>query len=264
MKSPSIFDLSGRVVLLTGATGHLGRAMARGLCQAGAKVLLNSRSEERAAETKTAMAAESLPAEVLVFDITNDKDRMEAIRDVGERYGRLDVLVNNAFGVISTEGTAAFESAYKAAVVSTWQLVQDSLGLLRRAAQLNSRGASIINVASMYGLVSPDFAIYTDRTPKNPVYYGPAKAALLQLTRYMASELGSERIRVNAISPGPFPNPTVCESDPEFVQRLAKKNPLGRIGQPHELVGPVVFLASDAASYITGANLAVDGGWTAL
>ncbi len=115
----------------------------------------------------------------------------------------------------------------------------------------------------MYGVVSPDPRIYTETTRPNTPEYGAAKAGLLQLTRYLACQLGPMCIRVNSISPGPFPAPAVQQADPEFIRRLGHKNPLGRIGSPDELAGPVVFLASDASSYVTGANIVVDGGWTA-
>src|SRR5262249_30359417 len=114
-----------------------------------------------------------------------------------------------------------------------------------------------------YGTVSPDLRVYTASTPPNPPFYGAAKAGLIQLSRYLACQYASRRIRVNAVSPGPFPAPSVGQKDPDFLGRLEQKTPFGRIARPEELVGPVVFLASDAASYVTGVDLAVDGGWTA-
>ena len=113
----------------------------------------------------------------------------------------------------------------------------------------------------MYGIVSPNPVIYDGTDYANPVNYGAGKAALLQLTRFAAVHLAGKGVRVNAISPGPFPSPAV-QRNTTFIKRLEEKVPLGRIGQPEELKGAVVFLASDAASYITGHNLVVDGGWT--
>src|SRR5262249_10608299 len=112
-------------------------------------------------------------------------------------------------------------------------------------------------------VVSPHFALYPPRQPPNPPWYGPAKAALIQLTRYLACELAPQRIRVNAVSPGAFPATAVVEGDPEFVTRMETQIPMGRIGRAAELVGPILFLSSDAASYVTGAKLRMDGGWTA-
>jgi gluconate 5-dehydrogenase len=121
---------------------------------------------------------------------------------------------------------------------------------------------SIINIASMYGIVSPNPALYRGTEFFNPANYGSGKAAIIQFSRYTACFFAKYGIRVNAISPGAFPNQKV-QKDQIFLERLCEKVPLGRIGQPEELKGAVVFLASRAASYITGINLVVDGGWTA-
>ncbi len=115
----------------------------------------------------------------------------------------------------------------------------------------------------MYGSVSPDPSIYGTSGANSPPYYGPAKAALIQLTRYAACHLANQRIRVNCISPGPFPSEKYLEHDAQFRARLQAKNPMHRTGKPAELQGPLLFLASDASSYVTGIDLAVDGGWTA-
>jgi NAD(P)-dependent dehydrogenase (short-subunit alcohol dehydrogenase family) len=115
----------------------------------------------------------------------------------------------------------------------------------------------------MYGMVSPDPRIYGNSGQNNPPFYGAAKGALLQLTRYAACHLASHKIRVNAISPGPFPAGNLQESNPAFYKELCNKNPMNRIGHPDELAGAILFLASDAASFVTGINLPVDGGWTA-
>jgi NAD(P)-dependent dehydrogenase (short-subunit alcohol dehydrogenase family) len=259
----NLFDLAGRIVLLTGSTGHLGQALARGLVRNGATVILNSRSVEKVAHQAVALDREGGSVESAAFDITDAAQRHACMEGIAQRHGRLDVLINNAYGVANPDDLEAFRGAYESAVVSAYALVREALNLLRCAAGRNGGGASVINVASMYGNVSPDLRIYRDAMAPNPPFYGSAKAGLLQLTRYLACQLGPDGVRVNAVSPGPFPSPDVQEADPTFIQRLGDKNPLGRIGCPEELVGPVVFLASEASSYVTGANLAVDGGWTA-
>ena len=258
-----LFDLRDRKILLTGSTGHLGQAMARGLADAGALILLNSRSHKRAADQAEALSGEGRTVEAIPFDITNGEERRNALSVIARRHGRLDGIINNAHAAPTSQGVEAFVEAYNIAVASVWGLVTDALELLTLAAAQNAAGASVVNISSMYGIVSPDLRIYSGITPPNPPSYGPAKAALLQLTRYLACELGPRRIRVNAISPGPFPAPAVGLTDPDFIQRLGSRNALGRIGQPSELVGPVLFLLSDSSSFVTGANLCVDGGWTA-
>jgi NAD(P)-dependent dehydrogenase (short-subunit alcohol dehydrogenase family) len=126
-----------------------------------------------------------------------------------------------------------------------------------------SRGSgSIVLFSSMYGSVSPDPRLYEAPMNPNPVEYGVGKAGIQQLARYLAVHYGPRGVRCNAISPGPFPNPAVQAAQPAFIDRLAQKVPLGRVGQSSEIAGAVVFLLSDAASFITGQNLAVDGGWT--
>ncbi|WP_424992308.1 SDR family NAD(P)-dependent oxidoreductase [Oceaniradius stylonematis] len=263
--NPSMFDLSGNVVLLTGAAGHLGRAMTLALCECGAIVYANGRDKGRLQRLVRDMDAKGHDARVLNFDVTDDSAIEAALTQIGDEAGRLDVVVNNAYagsGLQADDVTRrAYAQAYDLAVASSAAIVTFATPLLREAA--SDRGSSsVINVATMYGTVSPDPRIYRE-LPPNPPHYGPAKAALVQWTRYMACRLGPDQIRVNAVSPGPFPNPGVAAEYPDFVDRLADRTPLHRIGQPAEIGGAVVFLASRASSYVTGANIAVDGGWTA-
>ena len=134
--------------------------------------------------------------------------------------------------------------------------MQKSIPLLKKVS------GCIVNISSMYGIVSPDPANYKDAKKfANPPHYGAAKAGLIQLTRYAAVHLAKYNIRVNSISPGPFPGESVKKNS-DFIKVLSKNLPLGRIGDPIELLGPVIFLLSSASSYITGENIVVDGGWT--
>ncbi len=124
-----------------------------------------------------------------------------------------------------------------------------------------SRGSMVL-FSSMYGSVSPDPRVYEAPMTPNPVEYGVGKAGIQQMARYLAVHFGPKNLRVNSISPGPFPNPAIQREKPEFVERLAQRVPLARVGQAEEIAGSVAFLLSDASSFITGQNLAVDGGWT--
>jgi NAD(P)-dependent dehydrogenase (short-subunit alcohol dehydrogenase family) len=176
------------------------------------------------------------------------------------------VLINNAYagggGTILTTESDQYRQSFEVTLVAAHNLLRAVLPALRLGVE-QSGDASVINVASMYGLVSPDLRIYDSAKGANPPFYGAAKAALIQWTRYAACELGPQGIRVNSISPGPFPSDDVKQTAPDFVERLAKRVPLGRVGIATEIQGPVLFLASPAASYVNGANLVVDGGWTA-
>lgn len=257
MSALDLFRLDGRSALITGAAGYLGRTMALTLAEAGAHVWLNGRREPRLRELADAINARGLSAEPATFDVTDG----DAVGAFVSNLTSLDVLVNNAndpiSGDVATSSREQFASTYDIAVTGAFGLVQSTLPLLRA-----STAPSVVNVGSMYGLVAPSPDVYPD-VPPNPPFYGPAKAALIQLTRYLAAFLGPERIRVNALCPGTCPSDLVRQTEPAFIERLASKTMLGRIGQPEDLRGALLFLASDASAYVTGAVLSVDGGWTA-
>ena len=256
---PHPFDLTGRVAVLTGAAGHLGSAAARALALAGAQVVLAGRRVEPLRALARELGDRGL---AIALDVRSDASVERLVRTLGRRPGRVDILVNNAYagggGRVDESSADDFAQAYEVAVVGAFRLARALHPLLAAS----GRG-TVINIASMYGLVSPDPRIYRDGLKANPAFYGAAKAGLLQFTRHLACEWAPDGIRVNAISPGPFPAPAVQKSNPAFIRRLKQKVPLGRVGKPEELGGAVVFLASDGASFMTGANLVVDGGWTA-
>lgn len=259
----NIFSLQGKNALVTGATGHLGQSIALILAQAGAHVLINSRSQERCDNMVAKLLDANLSAQAAVFDITDESATTSFFNSFSQP---LHILVNNAYagkaGTIEhqTSATNYFES-YDACVVATHRITTAALRHLRKAVH-HENDASIINIASMYGLVSPDPRVYDTPQSANPPFYGAAKAALLQWTRYAACEFAKEKIRVNAIAPGAFPSASTQQSQPDFIKRLEQKVPLGRIGHPQELQSSILYLASSASSYVTGSTLCVDGGWT--
>lgn len=260
-----MFRLDGRTVFVSGAAGHLGQAMVRGYLSAGAHVILNGRNAERLDTLRAKLRQEKYDADAIAvsaFDMRND----DALARCLATLPRLDVLVNNAItvemGTIASTAPDQFASAYDSGVRAAFSAMRIAEPALLKAVSATGH-AAVINIASMYGTVSPDPSIYGDTGLNSPPHYGPAKAALLQLTRYMAAHWGPRGIRVNAIAPGPFPREEFQHQHTAFVERLAAKTPLARVGAPSEIAGAAVFLASDAASYITGATLAVDGGWTA-
>jgi NAD(P)-dependent dehydrogenase (short-subunit alcohol dehydrogenase family) len=265
--SSTLFRLDGRVAFLSGAGGWLGRSMAKALASAGAHVILNGRKKEQLEALAVDITRVGSSASVACFDVTDEAAVQTHIDQIARDYGHLHVLVNNASSgrpaTLASVTSADFEQTYRVNVVAAFNILQRSLPLLKKAAQACEGGASVINIASMYGSVSPNPSIYGNSGMDNPPSYGAAKAGMIQLTRYAACHLAPHRVRVNCISPGPFPSPHAMEHDADFQRRLSEKVPMSRIGKPSELAGPLLFLASDAASYVTGVNLAVDGGWTA-
>ncbi len=262
-----LFRLDGRIALITGAGGYLGSGIARGMAAKGAEVVLWDYNREAADLLAEQIKREGGVASAMAVNVMDEVELQSALNDFKSKHQNVDVILNGAYtgGGGSSEHASAqdFSKAYKIAVTAAFQITQGLRPLLRNAAAKNAGGSSVINIASMYGMVSPDIRVYESSAGANPPFYGAAKAGLIQLTRYMACELAPEKIRVNSISPGPFPNKKVQADNSGFCDRLAAKVPLGRIGEPEELVGPALFLASDAASYVTGINLTVDGGWTA-
>ena len=239
----SLFSLKGKTTLLTGATGHLGQSIAFGLADAGAHVIVNGRNSRSTADLAERLINSGYSAEGLDFDVTDQKEIENRLAAVSMKP--LHILVNNAYsgesGSIQTAESGQYRSSYEVSVIAAHNLFRTMLPALRLAVDQDG-DASVINIASMYGLVSPDQRIYDSQKHSNPPFYGVAKAALIQWTRYAACEFGREGIRVNCISPGPFPTKSIQEDEPVFVSKLSSKVPMNRFGKPNELVGPVLFL----------------------
>jgi NAD(P)-dependent dehydrogenase (short-subunit alcohol dehydrogenase family) len=259
---PAKFRLDGRTAFLTGAAGHLGRAAAVALAEAGAHVILNGRTASKLEALAEEMSGAGLSASVAAFDIL-DRD---AASDFLGGLQRLDVLVNNAVSGLpkrdDVEGLEGFRITLESGLTAAYANVMAALPALEAAARATG-GAAVINVTSIYGHVSPTPSIYGDTGLNSPPQYGATKGGLLQLTRYLACYLAPKGVRVNSLTPGIFPWDEVAGTYPEFLERVSRQTPLGRPGQAAEIGGPMVFLASDASSYMTGADLKIDGGWTA-
>ena len=243
----NIFDISKKTFILTGSTGHLGKPLANYLESNGANIIRVSRSEEESDNSYK-------------LDITNDAEKDNFINFIHKNYQFVDGIINNAYsgntGVLFNTKREEFEQSLDIILTSPFLLIQSLIPFF-------NKGSSIVNISSMYGIVSPDPRIYGESGQNNPIYYGAGKAGLIQFTKYLACHLPKKEIRVNSISPGPFPNLKSNNTNETFKKELEKKVPLGRIGKPEDLFGLIHFLLSDSSSYINGANIPIDGGWTA-
>jgi NAD(P)-dependent dehydrogenase (short-subunit alcohol dehydrogenase family) len=256
------FSLRGRVALVTAGAGPLfGRSISTALAEAGATVITASRSLERNQQFADDMRRLGHDMHGLAADL-EDLDSIDALyAAIESRFGRLDCLVNSA---LAREGHAG---ALEDETPDTWEHAArgDFAGLLRhcqRAVAIMKRQGrgSIINIASIYGVVSNDPGLYAGTDMVQPPTYNFMKAGMINFTRYLACYYGRAGIRANCLSPGGYFN----EQPPAFVERYCQRVPLGRMMGHEDLQGAVVFLASDASAYVTGANLMVDGGWTCL
>lgn len=260
----NIFSLKGKTALITGGTGYLGSIMTESLAKAGATVYINGRNKSSVNDLVNKLITKGLPVKPAVFDITERTEIEQFFNEI--ESSTLDIVVNNAYsgksGTIETASPDSYYQSYNVSVIATQNLIQIALPYLRRAKKKNG-DASVINISSMYGMVSPDLRIYETEEGSNPPFYGAAKAALIQWTKYAACEFAEEGIRFNSISPGPFPSKDVQQKHNHLVSKIINKVPMARIGQPEELIGPLIFLSSPSSSYTTAINLIVDGGWTA-
>jgi NAD(P)-dependent dehydrogenase (short-subunit alcohol dehydrogenase family) len=253
--SLDIFKLDGRVALITGGNRGLGFAMAQALAEAGASVVVTSRQEERALESAAALAGATGQRTMgLVVDVTGAEQIESMIQAVVKEFGRIDILVNNA-GINIRKPVEELDEA-------SWDLVQHTNlkapFLCSRAAaryMKEQRYGRIINISSMLGMVA-----LPERSP-----YCASKGGLIQLTRVLALEWATHNITVNALCPGPLATELNIPvlNNPQANQFFLDHIPLGRWGRPEELGGAIVFLASDASSFMTGSALVIDGGWTA-
>ncbi|GIQ69990.1 gluconate 5-dehydrogenase [Xylanibacillus composti] len=257
-----LFSLHGKVALVTGGAGHLGTEICHALLELGAKVVIASRnldnSQKKCKEIQEIFQG-TVDIEAIELELTNKRQIQETARRMEEQYGGLDILVNNAW--------SGKKNSFESITDEDWDYdIEMSLNSVFRMVKatlpgLKEKKGVVLNITSMYGHVAPDYRIYDGIQFANPPSYGAAKAGVIQFTKYLASFLSPYGIRVNCLSPGPFPT-SETQKNQDFISNLSAKNPLNRIGQPHEIKGAVALLCSDASSYMTGQNICVDGGWT--
>lgn len=259
--SLSPFDLGRRDVWVFGGAGYLGHAVVAQLLQMGARVLCVDLPDRAAAMLEKMGLAGNGNVTAASLDAA-DVGALEAFveeqcAERGVPQGLVVMTYASTAKRFDDLTAEDFDHANHGNLTATFALAR-AVGQRMAAA---GRGSMVL-FSSMYGTVSPDPRVYEAPMNPNPIEYGVGKAGIQQMARYLAVHWGPQSVRCNSVSPGPFPNSGFQQEKPEFVQRLAQKVPLGRVGQAPEIAGAVTFLLSDAASYVTGQNLAVDGGWT--
>jgi NAD(P)-dependent dehydrogenase (short-subunit alcohol dehydrogenase family) len=272
--STALFALNDRIAVVTGGLGRLGRAYAEALLAHGAKVAILDQSEEPAT-VRNALAALADHAALLVcgVDVVRRSTLEDALARISARWGRApDILINNAAIDSPPDAPASENGPFETYPEESWDRIMavNVKGVMLccqvfGGAMARAGGGSIVNVASIYGSVAPDQSIYDYRRQRGETYYKPvaysaSKSALYNLTRYLAVYWAKNRVRVNTLTlAGVF-----AGQDPAFLDAYTRRIPVGRMAEPADYVGPMLFLVSDASRYMTGADLVVDGGWTAI
>ncbi len=267
---PELFDLTDRVAVVTGGAGLLGAEFCRTLAEAGAAVMIADLDGEAAADLAASLTQSGYRAQGRATDVTSVESVNGLVAATLESYGRLDILVNSAAldPKFDPESKKSHSGAFEDFPIELWQqalnvnLTGAMLCCQAAVQPMLARGSgTIINIASMYGITAPDQRLYQKKgqPPQfKPAYYTVTKAGLLGLTQYLAAYYAGKNLRVNALTPGGVYN----GHDDEFLQAYAARAVMGRMAQKDEMNGALLFLASDASQYMTGANLVVDGGWT--
>lgn len=255
-----LFDMSGRVAIVTGGGTHLGTAMAEAIGELGGTVVLASRRLEVCEEAAAGLREQGLAAHAARCDATDEADVQALVDGVVAKHGRLDVMLCNAGGSPSDEDTpnadvTKFREAVGMNINSTFICAQTAARVM-----IGQGGGKIITVGSTHGIMGADKRLYEGLGHKrSSIGYFAGKGGVVNLTRALAAEYGEHNITVNCLSPGQIPKTTV---KPEMVERMRLRQPIQRSGQPKDLKGAVALLASPAGDWITGLNLLVDGGWS--
>jgi NAD(P)-dependent dehydrogenase (short-subunit alcohol dehydrogenase family) len=251
------FRLDGKTAVLTGSAGLFGRQIADALVEAGARLFIASRNIDNLESQAARMRQSGYEVTAHVLDQGSEESILALLKFVLNRAGRVDILVNNSVLRPMSDWSSPAKDFARSMEVNATGIFMMIRAFGEQMAKQN--GGSMINIASVYGMVGPDFTLYEGLGWGTPPDYYFHKGGMIQLTKFAASKLGPCGVRVNCISPGGFYN----NQDRIFVERYAKRTFLGRMANEEDLKGAIVFLASDASAYVTGVNIPVDGGLTA-
>ena len=247
-----LFGLEGKTVLVTGAIGQLGKIICQGFIDVGSNVIGVDLKLDQNKIIKTDNIS------YYSLDIANKKSVQNLFNELYNNHSGIDVLINNAgvstFEPFEDRTEESFDWVSDVNLKGTFLCIQEYF-----KHQKNNKCGNVVNIASIYGLISPDPKMYRKGDRKNSEVYGATKAGIIQMTKYFAVHLAEKNIRVNAVSPGGIFNTENPQSE-YFIGEYSKRNPMGKMANAEEIIGAVLYLVSDASSYVTGHNLVVDGG----
>lgn len=259
----NLFRLDGKTAIVTGGTGLYGKAVSKALAEAGAQVVIASRNLENCETYADFLQKEGYKADGFHLDMADEKNIREFVKKVNDRYGRIDILINNA---VRRNGVKDLEDVTKADLEQSQLVNYTGLILVTKEViklMRKQKSGNIINIGSIQGVVGPHFPVYGSTGMSSGVNYTFEKWGMVGFTKWIANYYGRFNIRANCISPGGFgPGVEKAFGENEFVHNYRKLTPLGRFATEEDIKGPVIFLSSEASSYITGHNLMMDGGWT--
>ena len=260
MKIQEMMNLEGQNALVTGGPGYLGSFMCSALIDLGANVIAVSRGES---PTFIDDLENNQNLKVFINDLSTQNGIDQVLSEIKEYCGVVDILINNSYTwpkIVNyfDQDWDDFKDTFNSGIISQIYLTKFIFNEM-----VKKKKGIIINISSMYGKVSPNFSIYKKSGMGNAIDYGITKAGMIQFTKYLASLGGQHNVRCNSISPGPFPRPGALDGKEWFEEELNNSTMLKRVGKGEELKGLIAFLATDLSSYVTGTDIAVDGGWTA-
>ena len=257
--------LKNKTFLVTGATGYLGSSISEEISKHGGNLILVSRNLKKLKLLKKNLEINfDNFIEIFECNLLNLNKVKKLVKTINSKKKSLNGIINCAYsgktGSIKSISSNDFTNATNLNMTSPFFLIKNLKKLLENSAKKSKQTSSIVNISSIYGIVSPEDKNYSNSNNVNPIHYGVSKSGMIQLSKYLACNLSRKYIRVNSISPGAVPN--LKNKKKKEFSKLKSRIPLGRFGKPSEIAKCIIFLISNDSSYITGTNLVADGGWT--